>query len=446
MTTEIAEYTKTENALAELRTKYKDAVFDVATTKGISEARAARAELRTLRTDLEKERVRIKAPALERCRLIDAEAKRITVELAALEDPIDSIIKAEENRKEQERLRKLEEERQRQIAIQSAIDGMRNVPASLIGKPAIIIKGQLAKLKEQSLDLDFFGEYFRQAEDAHAAAVAKVQEMLQTALDAEAEAARVKAEREELERMRAENERLQREAEERRRADELRAQREREDAERKEREAREAQEREQAEAVAKEKAEKEAALKRERERIEAIRAAIDAIKNVPANISRLKASEVREEIEALEILNPRASRVDFAEFKQEAEEAYDSTLVHLQQVAFEAQRRDEQEALEQLRREEDRARLEAEAQRQRREQERLDRERQELETQREAERLNSLTLVEAARVVVSHYCQQGAPEPPKCIYDLAAVLEQQNELPHQKRDAVKPVRKARNAA
>lgn len=441
MATEIAEYTKTEAALADLRQKYKDAVFDVSTTKGMAEAKAARAELRTLRTDLEKERVRIKAPALERCRLIDSEAKRITMELSSLEDPIDDTIKAEENRKEQERLRKLEEERQRHIAIQSAIDGIRNVPASLIGKPAIIIKGQLAKLKEQPLDPDFFGEFFRQAEDAHVAAVAKAQEMLQTAVDAEAEAARVKAEREELERIRAENERLQREADQRRRQDELRAQQEREEAQRKEREAQEARER----------AEREAA-QAERDRIDNIQAKIRTLAFV-APLASGTVDQIDAELKAK--IDPRDSgeTFDYMEFQGQACDAYDAAFAQLHDMRRAAvqRERDAYEAAERAREEaarlkQQRQEQEAEAERQRQVAAELEHQRREHERQVEQDRLNSLTLVDAARAVVTHYCQQGAPEPPKCIYDLAAVLEQHNELPHQKRDAVKPVRRARNAA
>jgi hypothetical protein len=53
----------------------------------MQDAIKARAELRTYRVELEKKRVEIKAPVLDRGRLIDAEAHRITVELLALEEP-----------------------------------------------------------------------------------------------------------------------------------------------------------------------------------------------------------------------------------------------------------------------------------------------------------------------------------------------------------------------
>lgn len=112
MNTQIAEYSKTAAALADLTEIYKGVVYQVTTTEGMKDAKAGRAELRTYRTDLEKMRVSIKAPALERCRLIDAEAKEITAKLSALEDPIDAQIKAEENKEKEAAIAKAIAERQ----------------------------------------------------------------------------------------------------------------------------------------------------------------------------------------------------------------------------------------------------------------------------------------------------------------------------------------------
>lgn len=111
--TAIVEYSQTEAALADLASRYKGVVFEVLTVKGMDAAKKARAELRDYRTSLESKRVEIKAPALERCRLIDAEAKRITAALVTLEEPIDAQIKAQEARRDAEKREKerLEAER-----------------------------------------------------------------------------------------------------------------------------------------------------------------------------------------------------------------------------------------------------------------------------------------------------------------------------------------------
>jgi hypothetical protein len=120
MSTSIQEYSETESALAVLSEKYKGTLFDVTSPQGMSDAKKSRAELRGYRVALEKKRVEIKAPALKRTQEIDSEARRITAALIALEDPIDAQIKAEENKKENERLAKEKAEADRIEAEQRA--------------------------------------------------------------------------------------------------------------------------------------------------------------------------------------------------------------------------------------------------------------------------------------------------------------------------------------
>lgn len=372
--TAIVEYTETAAGLADLRQRHAGVVYNVTVPKEMKAAKEARAELRTLRTDLEKKRVEIKAPALERCRLIDAEAKRLTEEIRALEEPIDVQIKAEEARKQAEELARLEAERLRVEGIAKAIEEIRNVPGSLIGKPAVIVEGQLAKLRTQALDPEFYAERFREAEDALAATIARIEQQLQAQKEHEAEQKRIQQERAELERMRAENDRLQREAEQRRLADERRAAEERFESERK-----------------------------ERERVGAIVARIDGIPCMARNLDGLTASELAEIRRTLQTMHPDTSGADFAEFKSQAVEAWDVAEAELSAVL---ERRQQQEAAaraaaEQRAREE--AELAAERERQAAEQRRLEAERAELERQRiaaakkaEAERLASIGLREAA--------------------------------------------------
>lgn len=121
----IAEYRTTEAALADLRTKYEAVVYDVTDRKGMAQAKEARKELRDVRVALEKNRVEIKAPALQRCRDIDGEAKRITEELEALERPIDNQIKAEEQRVEREKQAREQAERDRVERLRASMDQLK---------------------------------------------------------------------------------------------------------------------------------------------------------------------------------------------------------------------------------------------------------------------------------------------------------------------------------
>lgn len=142
----VIEYSKTEQGLNELRTAYSGVIFEVNTTKGMELAKQARAQIRTLRTDLEAMRKEIKAPALERCRLIDAEAQRITMELRALENPIDDQIKIEESRKREEKEQKEREEQARIAIIQSKINEMKNYAIVALKLPSDGIELLIAEL------------------------------------------------------------------------------------------------------------------------------------------------------------------------------------------------------------------------------------------------------------------------------------------------------------
>lgn len=212
MTTEIVEYSKTEAALADLNARYGAVIFDTSTTKGMQEAVAGRAEIRGYRVDLEKERVRIKAPALERCRLIDTEAKRITAALEALENPIDAAIKAEQQRKENERLEKERLERERIEAINARFAAIRALPLGAMNVSAIEIQKIIDHA--EAIDEASFPEDMQPA--------AKYEKRLaitslRAALDArnahDAEQLQIKADRERLAKLEAEQEALNAERE-----------------------------------------------------------------------------------------------------------------------------------------------------------------------------------------------------------------------------------------
>lgn len=211
MSTSVTEYSKTDAALSDLAQRYKGIVFDVTTTKGMQEARVARAELRGYRVDLEKVRVEIKSPALERCRLIDTEAKRITTALVELEDPIDETIKNEEKRKEREAMEKAMANQRRIDAIRARIETIRGIPAGCVGKSSEQINAALEKTQRGEVGADF--EEFRvEAEDALKSTLAQLAIMVSGARAQEQEAERIKAERAELATLRAEQEQRERES------------------------------------------------------------------------------------------------------------------------------------------------------------------------------------------------------------------------------------------
>lgn len=213
----IVEYNATESALAELREKYKGLIFDVSTTKGMDQAKEARKELRTLRTSLELMRKDLKAPVLLRGEKIDAEAKRITAALSALEDPIDEQIKAQERAQEAAKAERERLRRERAILIAGRIDDIRRLPIDAISKSSAEIAEIIRGAKLQSFETGF-DEFAADAWQARDRAVAELETLHAAKLAQEQEAERLKAERE------------RQEAE--RRAAEAKAKAEREEAER----------------------------------------------------------------------------------------------------------------------------------------------------------------------------------------------------------------------
>lgn len=373
--TTVVEFNETALALSDLRGRYKGLVVDVQTPKGLKEAKTFTFELRTLRTTLEKKRKDLKAPIIERGKQLDDEAKRITAEIVALEEPIDVQIKAEEARIENARLAKLEAERVRVESLKAKIQTIRDTPSQMVGKPSNIINGALVRLYETALDEAEFAEYYQEASDARMAAMARVEQLLADQKAHEAEQARIKAEREELERMREENARLQREAELRAEADRL---------------------------------ERERLAQVERDRVAAIRqelnnkiAAIGSPFFRRADVTKAQCIDLLEQARGLVL-----TEQEFGELLPVAEAARDSAVeqIHdamqvLEQIEQERAERAEQDAL-----------LQAERDRQAAEQRKLDeqaaqlkRDQQAAKAEAERVRLAGLGLREAAQAVVDYF-------------------------------------------
>lgn len=336
--TTIPEYTATAAALVDLRQKYEAVVYDVTDPKTMLQAKAARAELRGLRVTLEKTRVEIKAPALERCRQIDSEAKRITAELESLENPIDQQIKAEEQRKEREKAEREEADRRQQEEARQWFDAIRAVPLKAQDKTVAQIDALLAEVQtleypahlpaenrdaaryERQLAINGLkaARDRREQADADAAELERLraeqaarERELQQLRDAEAarqqEAARIERERAEAERLEQARQEAAQAAEERRQREAAEAeQRLRDQEARAAREQQEAVERERAR-LQREQEERIAAENAERERREANakhvkkvnKAAVDAL--VAAGLTRPMAAQTIDVIAAGQI-------------------------------------------------------------------------------------------------------------------------------------------------
>jgi DNA repair exonuclease SbcCD ATPase subunit len=236
----LTDYNRVEAGLAELRKQYEGVVYQVATTEGMDAAKRARLAVREPRYEIERVRKAAKAPLLSIGKRLDSEAARITAELLKIETPIDAQIKREEDRKEAERVAKVEAEKKRVEDIQARIQAIRDFAVRGAGCTSAEIQILESNVTLIGID-ESFQEFRQQALDAYHATIGRLREMAEKAKQAEAEAQRVAAERAELERLRRENaerERLDREA---RQVEERRQQAERDRIALEERQARERQ-------------------------------------------------------------------------------------------------------------------------------------------------------------------------------------------------------------
>lgn len=227
----IVEYSRTEAALAELRGKYENVAYDLSTTAGDKAARAARLELVTLRGTLEKTRKELKAPALDFGKRIDSEAARINGEIIALEAPIDQQIKADEQRRAEEKARLARIEAERVEGIKAKIATIRGFVAKAQGISSERVSKGIDMVTSLRITQDEFAEFEAEATAAQQETLKAMRELHAAAVDREAEAARLEAQRIENERVAAEQKRIAdeqaaRQAELDRQAAEIRAARE----------------------------------------------------------------------------------------------------------------------------------------------------------------------------------------------------------------------------
>jgi hypothetical protein len=114
----LAEFDVTEAALAEIKTYEKVEIQD---SKSEAVVRKYRQEVRTLRTDVEKKRKDLKAPAIAYGKLIDKTAKELTARLLPTETILDEKVKAVEAVAEAKRAEKMAAEKIRTDAIQEEL-------------------------------------------------------------------------------------------------------------------------------------------------------------------------------------------------------------------------------------------------------------------------------------------------------------------------------------
>lgn len=258
---QLVKYSVSDEAIAELREEYSG--LSVATKEGYEAVRLGIGKLRTLRSEIEKRRVELKADALSWGRKVDSEAKRLTEMLLAIEEPL----KAKKQIVDDEKDRiKREKELAEKRAIEEKIKAEREAEEARL---KAIREAEEAKIREERAKLEAERKRIEEAQRIERERVEAEQRKIEEARRAEQE--KIDARNREItEQQRKEREAI--EAERKKVADE-KARVEREEFERQ----------------AKIKAEAEAKEKAERERVAAEEAKVKEAERQAAEKVRLEA-------------------------------------------------------------------------------------------------------------------------------------------------------------
>lgn len=256
----VQEFNVTDAAIAEVKEYEKIQVKD---TESEKTARKCRQIVRGMRTDIEARRKELKAPVLERGKLIDQTAKTLTNRILPTEQNLDEKIKVVEAEKEQKRLEKERIEKERQDKIYGLMENLKavcNRPLAY-GRPAAEIEVDIKQIKDYEISSVDFQERTEEAKQIKQDALKRANEAFADRKKYEEEQVALQAEkkRQEAERQKIKAERKAQEEAARKKA-EVEA-----EARRKEQEKLEAQRRE----IEAEKAKMEAKKKAEAERKEA---------------------------------------------------------------------------------------------------------------------------------------------------------------------------------
>lgn len=189
--TTLAKVDKIELGLQDLEHRFKNVVFDVSTTKGMVEAKAARAEIREPRYTVQNVVKEAKQILDGEKRKVQARGDEIIARIAPLEDPIDEQIKAEENRKLIEKAKLEQEERDARAKIEKNIQIFTMAAADWAGRPWLEIQAAQAAIETIEITVEEFGDRAGEALLARSKAVQALDFMVQAGKALEAQQAEI---------------------------------------------------------------------------------------------------------------------------------------------------------------------------------------------------------------------------------------------------------------
>jgi len=201
--TVLAQFKEAETAICALAEKYRAVAFDVTTTKGMNEAKAARLELREKgRFAVQRAEKAVKADVNDLKRVMADEVDRLVAIVQPVEDAIDAQIKAEEERKAREKAERDRIEAERIAGHQERMAKISNylTHCQQYGMTAARIQVGIDKLAAATFGPDW-QEFAVPAADLQCKTLEAMRALHAQAVEREAEAVRLEQQREEQERM-----------------------------------------------------------------------------------------------------------------------------------------------------------------------------------------------------------------------------------------------------
>lgn len=203
----LAQFKSAEAAVLALAEKYRAVVYPVTTPKGLAEAKAARHELREFgRFAVQRAEKAVKSDVNDLKRVMSTEVERLVAIVQPVEDAIDAQIKAEEERKAAEKAERDRIEAERVAKHQANLAKIRSYADQAKGQPAAKLAAACGVMAETILafNAEAWEEFAEEAEAALQAAAQDLEKLRDAAIQAEAEAARLEAQRIEQARIAAE--------------------------------------------------------------------------------------------------------------------------------------------------------------------------------------------------------------------------------------------------
>jgi hypothetical protein len=190
-----------------------EATWDVNTKEGDKAAREFRANCVKIRTSAQAAYELGNKPLLDAQRKARKLVAEITEDIDKVESIWDARIRAVEDRKAREKAEREQKERERIAGIRQLIEGITAAPvaAARVGTSAEAAF-YVRELESMVIDAERYGEFVDEAEGARQRALATTVQLRDAALEREAEAARLEAQRLEQERIAAELKRQQEQA------------------------------------------------------------------------------------------------------------------------------------------------------------------------------------------------------------------------------------------